>query len=65
MLFWRRKLVWRVPVWLHLRGFGQVATLGLLDVDAATGEVVPMSPVEIKEMQDKADVSARRLTLLT
>lgn len=54
--------VWRMPVWLHLRGFGQVATLGLLDVDAATGDVKPLSPVEIKEMQDKADVFARRLT---
>jgi hypothetical protein len=54
-----------MPVWLHLRGFGQVATLGLLDVDAATGEVMPMSPVKIKEMQEKADVFARRLTLQT
>lgn len=54
--------VWRMPVWLHLRGFGQVATLGLLDVDAATGEVIPLSLIEIKEMQDKADVFARRLT---
>lgn len=54
--------VWRIPVWLHLRGFGQVATLGFLDVDAVTGEVIPLSPIEIKEMQDKADVFARRLT---
>ena len=55
------KPVWRMPVWLHLRGFGQVESLGSLDVDATTGEVVPMSPVEIQKMQDGADAIARRL----
>ncbi|MFZ2359808.1 MAG: hypothetical protein WA040_10740 [Anaerolineae bacterium] len=56
------KPVWRMSVWLHLRGFGQVATLGHLDVDATTGAAIPLSSVAIKEMQDRADVFARRLT---
>lgn len=55
------KPVWRMPVWLHLRGFGQVESLGSVDVDAATGEVVPLSLVEIQKMQDGADAIARRL----
>ncbi|HNU05768.1 MAG TPA: hypothetical protein PKL67_16635 [Anaerolineae bacterium] len=54
--------VWRMPVWLHLRGFGQVESLGSLDVDATTGEVVPLSPVDVQKMQDRADAIARHLT---
>ncbi|MEI2692592.1 MAG: hypothetical protein V9H69_23860 [Anaerolineae bacterium] len=57
--------IWRMPIWLHLRGLGQVATLGSLDVDATTGDAIPLSPIAIKEIQDRADVFARRLTLQT
>ena len=53
--------VWRMPVWLHLRGLGQVESLGSLDVDATTGEVVPLSPTEIQTTQDRADAIAHRL----
>ncbi len=62
VLVWGDKPVWRIPVWLHLRGHGQVAAVGSLDVDAATGEVIPLSPDQIRGMQDRADVFARRLT---
>ncbi|HSN77364.1 MAG TPA: hypothetical protein VL334_20025 [Anaerolineae bacterium] len=62
VLVWGDKPVWRTPVWLHLRGHGQVAAVGSLDVDAATGEVIPLSPDQIRGMQDRADVFARRLT---
>lgn len=55
--------LWRMPVWLHLRGIGRVAIVGHLDVDATTGEVIPLTAVAIKEMQDRADVFAQRLTL--
>lgn len=57
------KPVWRMPVWLHIRGFGLVEIMGSLDVDAATGEVIPWSPAAIQEVQDKADVVARNLAL--
>jgi len=62
VLVWGDKPVWRTPVWLYLRGHGQVAAVGSLDVDAATGEVIPLSADQIRGMQDRADAFARRLT---
>ncbi len=62
VLVWGKRPVWHMPVWLHLRGFGQVAAVGSLDVDATTGEVSALSPDQIRGMQDRADVLARRLT---
>lgn len=61
ILVWGDKPVWRTPVWLYLRGHGQVAAVGSVDVDAATGEIIPLSPDQIRGMQDRADVFARRL----
>lgn len=61
VLVWGDKPVWRTPVWLYLRGHGQVAAVGSLDVDAATGEVIPLSSDQIRGMQDRADAFARRL----
>ena len=61
-LMWGQKPVWRMPIYLTLRGWGQVAKLGELDVDALTREVFPFSHTQIKEMQDRADAIATRLT---
>lgn len=61
VLVWGDKPVWRTPVWLYLRGHGQVAAVGSLDIDAAAGEVIPLSSDQIRGMQDRADVFARRL----
>ena len=57
--------VWRMPVWLHLRGLGLVERLGSIDVETATGEVVPLSSAEIQIIQDIADAAAHRLTSQT
>ncbi len=42
VLVWGVRQVWRMPVYLHLRGCGQVGHLGTIDVDALTGEVIPL-----------------------
>lgn len=49
-LVWGHKPIWRMPIYLTLRGWGQVAKLGELDVDALTREVLPFSHTQIKEM---------------
>ena len=54
--------LWRMPVFLTLRGWGQVVTLGTITIDATTRAVVPFSSNQIKEMQDRADAIAARLT---
>ena len=61
-LVWGQRPVWRMPVHLTLRGWGQIAKLGEIDVDARTREVLPLSPTQIIEMQDRADAIAARLT---
>lgn len=61
ILVWGPKPVWRMSVYLTLRGWGQVAKLGELDVNALTREVLPLSNPQITEMQDRADTIATRL----
>lgn len=61
-LVWGQKPVWRMPVYLTLRGWGQIAKLGEIDVDAITREALPLSSIQITEMQDRADAIAARLT---
>jgi hypothetical protein len=65
MLIWGERPCWRMPVYLNLRGFGQVAKLGEIAVDAMTREVIQLSKQQIIEMQDRADAIASRLTLAT
>lgn len=62
VLVWGQKPVWRMAVYLTLRGWGQVAKLGEIDVNALTREVLPLSNPQITEMQDRADAIATRLT---
>lgn len=65
VLVWGQKPVWRMAVYLTLRGWGQVAKLGEIDVNALTREVLPLSNTQITEMQDRADAIATRLTPTT
>ena len=53
---------WRFDIDLHLPQLGKVATLGVIDVDATTGEVIPLPANLITDLQDRADVIAARLT---
>jgi len=44
VLVWRNQPVWRIPINLHLKEYGDLATLGTLEVDASTREVTPLTP---------------------
>ncbi len=57
--------VWRMLINLHLRGLDKVATLGAIDVDALTDEVIPFSEAKINMIQERANDIAARLTLET
>jgi hypothetical protein len=54
--------VWRMPICLHLRGFGQVGQLGTIDVDALSGKVIALSPNQVAAMQERADELAAHFT---
>jgi hypothetical protein len=54
ILIWGQRRVWRMPVHLHLRGFGSVAVLGTIDVDAMTRDAAVLDPTEIAAMQERA-----------
>ena len=43
--------IWRMNVHLMLRGKGDLGQIGILDVDAVTGEVIPLSEQQIREIQ--------------
>ncbi len=62
ILVWGSRLVWRMPVSLFLRGLGRIATLGTLDVDAQTREVIPLSITEITSLQERANAFALRFS---
>lgn len=61
-LLWGERPVWRMPIYLHLRGYGQVTILGSIDVDAMTREVIPLPITEINAIQDRADELATHFT---
>jgi hypothetical protein len=63
MLVWSEQPVWRVPACLHLPELGEVSTVGCIDVDALTGEIILLFPDQITAMQRRADDIAARFTL--
>jgi hypothetical protein len=58
VLIWGNPPVWRLAVYLCLPGFGQVAKIGELDVDALTRRPIPLAQEKIIEMQNRADAIA-------
>lgn len=46
--------VWRATVFLRLRGHGRVSDLGAIDVDAQTGQVIPLTDVQLQTMRKRA-----------
>jgi hypothetical protein len=46
--------VWRMNIHLILRGKGNMGQIGMLDVDAVTGEIFPLSEQQIREIQNHA-----------
>ena len=53
---------WRIPAVLHLPGLGPVSTVGTVDVNAQTGEIIPLTAEQILIMQERANEFALRLT---
>ena len=49
------KPCWRFSLEMRLRGVGPVATLGTIEIDAQNGEVIPLSPEQIRSIQERAD----------
>jgi hypothetical protein len=55
--------VWRATAFLRLCGHGRVCDLGVIDVDAQTGEVVPLPETQLQAMRKRAHDAAKRTTL--
>jgi hypothetical protein len=55
--------VWRATAFLRLRGQGRVCELGTIDVDAQTGEVLPLSHQQLQVMRKHAQDAAARTAL--
>lgn len=53
------RIIWRVPVILSQRSRGDVGQVGAVDVDVETGQLT-VTPVQIEEMQERAEDIARR-----
>lgn len=53
--------VWRCPVYFNYLPIGEVGTLGTIEVDAQTGEAIPLTNEQITVMQERANVIATRL----
>jgi hypothetical protein len=52
--------VWRATTYLRLRGQGRVCDLGTLDVDAQTGEVIPLTNQQRQAMRKRVHDAAER-----
>ncbi|MCA9998307.1 MAG: hypothetical protein KDE56_21240 [Anaerolineales bacterium] len=57
-LFLSQPPVWRVPAILSLPGLGEVSTIGTVDVNAETGEIIPLSESQLSRMQEIAHALA-------
>lgn len=53
------RLLWRVPVWLGLPTCGPLGSVGTLDVDAQSGEIL-FTPQQLAEMGAYGDALAQR-----
>lgn len=54
-----RRLLWRVPVWLTLPTTGPLGQVGVLDVDAQTGEIL-FDQQLLDEIEERGNALARR-----
>ena len=53
------RLLWRVPVWLGLPSRGPVGQIGMIDVDAQSGEILYTQQL-LDEIAERGDALARR-----
>jgi hypothetical protein len=59
-----RRLLWRVPVWLALPTTGPLGQIGVLDVDAQTGEIL-FTQQALEEIAERGNALARRAASTT
>lgn len=59
-----RRLLWRVPVWLALPTTGPLGQVGVLDVDAQTGEIL-FDQQLLADIEERGNALARRATRAT
>jgi len=62
VLVWGDTPKWRFTCYLHMPHLGRVASVGTIDVDASSGEVIPPPSKIIQQMQDQARDLASRLS---
>ena len=62
VLIYGERLLWRMPVHLLIPGIGAVSTVGAIEVDAITREVVSLSTQQIAQMRKRAHDIAERFT---
>lgn len=57
--------IWRLSLEMRLRRLGPVARLGVVDVNATTGDIIPLSEQQIRKIQDCANDIITRLAPAT
>lgn len=62
ILLWGERPIWRLPIQLHLPELGPLATVGTVEIDASTGQVLPLSIEQIDQMRNRAHDLVTRLT---
>jgi hypothetical protein len=56
---------WRIPAVLRLRGVGELAAVGVIDVDARTSQVIPLTDKTLQAMRTRANKIASLLPNLS
>ena len=59
VLIWSDKPIWQMEVWLRMRGHGDIVQLGMIEVDALTGNPQQYSKLEIAEFLERAHAAAK------
>ncbi len=59
-----KQLMWRVPVWVALPTTGPLAQIGVIDVNAQTGEVLATAEL-LYDLEERAHVVVERTTSAT
>ena len=54
--------IWQVPLEMKVEDGGPVATFGTVEVDAQTRELVPLTSLQIRTIQDQVNELLARLT---
>lgn len=57
-----KRPIWQFAIEFHLPRYGRLGIMGTIDVDAETGQPVPLIPKEILKIQDRSDAIIRFYT---